>query len=530
MRRVTARTFACALLLALHVTLFATTAWSIVSPLLFTLGHLRSIWLPAFNMPFQTYSQEAWGLPWASMLSSFSQPPGFSTMPPQRPLWLERVIANSRIPDAPKMFHVKDKVVRRVDPSTSTQWFGELDAWAANIAFSGLTLFAETAIKLDSRGRVLPIAGHDVAGILDNIPLQREVLRLLKMSCPRLDMPSLDFITSTIFTPDEEIARQFRGLAQALDKIFYILGVASRPEGSISVFPDAFAATHGDLVLVGGGYQPLAALMVISLIKDKVHKDPSGSAYEMTQQLHSYISGTPKSADFSIFQLPNILDETMRKYYAIVTKDRDSKPTLNRDVQDKICQVFVNACNKATSSDNACLQFAAERIKKAALDVPLHPEFADFRSTMDLILTTHLPTAEERRIAEEDSEPTLGKRKRVDSSEATALQAFARTFTKADMEEFFAGLAAKQQQGKAAGGSKTRFNVSLAGGPPRKKRPRHKDYMCTNCTELGHDAADCTNSKHPQADKLVQEHIKRKRENQIKREQRNQARARNASQ
>ncbi len=69
------------------------------------------------------------------------------------------------------------------------------------------------------------------------------------------------------------------------------------------------------------------------------------------------------------------------------------------------------ACHKAFTSGNPHLQFATEKIKKAALDVSetLQAEFADFRSTMDQILTSHLPTAEERLAAEEDSWTTLGK-------------------------------------------------------------------------------------------------------------------------
>ena len=81
--------------------------------------------------------------------------------------------------------------MRRPDPSTSTAWFSERQAWAANITFSGLTTFAEATIKLDSLGRILPISGQDVADILTNVPLQREILRLLQISCSRLDIPPL---------------------------------------------------------------------------------------------------------------------------------------------------------------------------------------------------------------------------------------------------------------------------------------------------------------------------------------------------
>ncbi len=140
---------------------------------------------------------------------------------------------------------------------------------------------------------------------------------------------------------------QFCGLTQALDKIFYVMGMASRPNGGFSVFPDAFNATHGDLFSAGGSYHPLATLMAISLIKDKVHKDPSGSAYEMTQQLYTYILERPSTADLSLFQLPAILDEILHKFYSIVTKDQDWRLTLNCNVQDKVCQLFVTACHKA---------------------------------------------------------------------------------------------------------------------------------------------------------------------------------------
>jgi hypothetical protein len=91
-------------------------------------------------------------------------------------LWLEPVVATTKMPDAPKMYHIKDKMTRRIDPSTSTQYFCYLNAWAGNIAFPGLTKFVETVIKLDSRGCVSPIQGHNIAGILDNVQLQREVL------------------------------------------------------------------------------------------------------------------------------------------------------------------------------------------------------------------------------------------------------------------------------------------------------------------------------------------------------------------
>ena len=53
--------------------------------------------------------------------------------------------------------------------------------------------------------------------------------------------------------------------------------------------------------------------------------------------------------------------------------------------------------------------------------------------------------------------------------------------------------------------------------------------MCTNCTGFGHNTDDCTNTKHPQAEQLVKEHIKLKREERIKREQRSQAQRRNSS-
>jgi hypothetical protein len=57
----------------------------------------------------------------------------------------------------------------------------------------------------------------------------------------------------------------------------------------------------------------------------------------MTQQLHTYISKRPSTADFSLFQLPAILDEILRMFYAIVTKDQDLLQTLNCNVQNKVC-------------------------------------------------------------------------------------------------------------------------------------------------------------------------------------------------
>jgi hypothetical protein len=95
--------------------------------------------------------------------------------------------------------------VRHLDPSTSTAWFSELQAWAANITFSGLTTFAEVTIKLDPLGRILPIAGHDVASVL-NMQLQHEILRLLQISCTRLDVPSLSAINAM---PEGEVILQF---------------------------------------------------------------------------------------------------------------------------------------------------------------------------------------------------------------------------------------------------------------------------------------------------------------------------------
>ncbi len=129
-----------------------------------------------------------------------------------------------------------------------------------NITFPGLTKFAETIIKLNARGRVLPIQGHNIAGILDNVPLQHEVLQLLKVSCLCLEIPDRATIA---LMPCEEVTSQFSGLTQALEKVFYVMGMASRPDGGFSVFPDAFNATHGDLLSAGGGYNPFATLMAI---------------------------------------------------------------------------------------------------------------------------------------------------------------------------------------------------------------------------------------------------------------------------
>jgi hypothetical protein len=119
--------------------------------------------------------------------------------------------------------------------------------------------------------------------------------------------------------------------AAALDEIYYALAAASRRDDGICqcVFPDVFNPTHGNLVLVAGSKEkhPLAALMALALIRNKVQKDPSGSAYEMTQQLHAYIMDQPNG----LYQLHAFLDETMHRFYAIiqVVKYCNTKPTLN---------------------------------------------------------------------------------------------------------------------------------------------------------------------------------------------------------
>ena len=94
---------------------------------------------------------------------------------------------------------------------------------------------------------------------------------------------------------------------------------------------------------------------------------------------------------------------------------------------------------------------------------------------MDLILTSYLPTAEERQAAEEDSGTTLGKRKHIKSSGAIALQAIARMISKSaispDALQIVTAVAAKHQPSTSAGKSKkTHVAVSLAGGPPPRKR------------------------------------------------------------
>ena len=63
-----------------------------------------------------------------------------------------------------------------------------------------------------------------------------------------------------------------------MTKVTYSLGQASRQDaGSDSVFPDLLNATHGDLVLPNGTSHPLSAIMILAMIKHKMHKDPSGS-------------------------------------------------------------------------------------------------------------------------------------------------------------------------------------------------------------------------------------------------------------
>ena len=118
------RTTACKLLLCLHVTLFSAVLWTVVSPFFYALlQHLHLPQLPVVTMPFGAFFRGA-GAP-----SQHEAPPFYPRRPqeffapPPRALWLERIVANSKIPDAPKMFSVKDKTVRRLDPSTSTAWF-----------------------------------------------------------------------------------------------------------------------------------------------------------------------------------------------------------------------------------------------------------------------------------------------------------------------------------------------------------------------------------------------------------------------
>jgi hypothetical protein len=184
------------ILLGLHVILFLTVQWVVVSPLLSLPQLLCWIWLPTVTMPFATFlaSQSFWDNcgPWGP--ADAPSPPLQSSVESLK-LWLERVLATSKMPEVPKMYHTKDKVTQHIDPSTSTQYFGKLDAWAGSIAFPGLTKFAETVIKLDSRGRAAPIQGHDIAGIINNLQLQCEVLQLLKVSCPRLEIPNRDAIS-----------------------------------------------------------------------------------------------------------------------------------------------------------------------------------------------------------------------------------------------------------------------------------------------------------------------------------------------
>lgn len=104
--------------------LFVATTWLVISPLLLFLWIPSLRLLSTFTMPFGSYSHGTWGLPWNQVLATYPQAPGPVAPLPKRSLWLERLISASKIPDAPKMYHIKDKVVRRLDPSTSTQWFG----------------------------------------------------------------------------------------------------------------------------------------------------------------------------------------------------------------------------------------------------------------------------------------------------------------------------------------------------------------------------------------------------------------------
>ncbi len=74
-----------------------------------------------------------------------------------RSLWLDSVVLAQKLAAAPKMYPVKDKTPQRLDPSSSTQWFGNTDSWASNITFPGLVTLSQATIQLDPTGSVLPI-------------------------------------------------------------------------------------------------------------------------------------------------------------------------------------------------------------------------------------------------------------------------------------------------------------------------------------------------------------------------------------
>jgi len=338
------------------------------------------------------------------------------------PLWVERTLAIGKMPQAPPLYTVKDGLVRRIDASNSPQWFCEFESWAGSIGLAGYVLFADAVIRFDESGKVLPLEGHDLATILENKALQRIVLKKLRAHAITLDIPSeadIDAMT------DKEVGRQFLGLTQALSKVSYSLGQASRPEtGGTSVFPDIFNAMHGDLLLRPGVNHPLAALMQIIMIRNKMSKDPSGSAFEMQRNLHNQIHDWANGEDLSIFRLPHIMDDINKSVYAILAKENRYAFTLNGQVQELCCELCITACAKASLSNSSKVQFAGKKIEKAILDLSSGAkitEFADFHNALQLIFTNHLPTAEERKAAEKaDSPATLGKRARVETMQDLA--------------------------------------------------------------------------------------------------------------
>ena len=194
--------------------------------------------------------------------------------------------------------------------------------------------------------------------------------------------------------------------------------------GGTRAFPDVFNAMHCNLLPLSGVNHPLAALMQLAMIKNKMSKDPSGSAFKMQRNLHNQIHDWSNDADLSISCLPHFMDEINKDVYAILAKENRYAFTLNCQVQELCCKLCITACAKASLSNSSKVQFAGKKIEKAILDLSSGAkitEFADFHNALQLIFTNHLPTAEERKAAEKaDSPATLGKRARVETTQDLA--------------------------------------------------------------------------------------------------------------
>ncbi len=94
--------------------------------------------------------------------------------------WMQRLITQGKLPKAPAMFSQTGSTAPRwIDATSLPRYESQLLAWFSAVYFSGATdlLEAEALISLDMAGRVLPIQGHNITCITDNIPLQRIALK-----------------------------------------------------------------------------------------------------------------------------------------------------------------------------------------------------------------------------------------------------------------------------------------------------------------------------------------------------------------